>query len=354
MSWLSHIPQTIAKPTRIPTKNYDPSLPLCAVILTVHNGSSYDELFRAVQQEPPADGVAISCWNLRYEHLPDLEMLMREGGRCEVGREWEAELIEVVSDLSRAEPQSVLLNFECCSGCSDSGFPAGCSPVSLIRLFLDRQHVVNTGDFSTKALIAAWDPSLLGPNPFVRVGDFSSGFSLNFNPEVLKACPSAQLVRVGEMCAEKGSARVRALAGTCMFSVDFARTETDEYELQVLTVMTATDTAPVGDKECRCSFGGEDHRGSAGHVLMRYRGKGLLTLSAGHWIELSRLDTDVHYVQKQFEMQYGESAAKEFMANYSSQAPAMQECFLQANASMFVQQSAPVSYGNMQYSSKKI
>jgi len=40
-------------------------------------------------------------------------------------------------------------------------------------------------DFSLKALIAQWNEEILGPNPFIRTGEFHQGFTLKFDPEVL-------------------------------------------------------------------------------------------------------------------------------------------------------------------------
>lgn len=54
-------------------------------------------------------------------------------------------------------------------------------------------------DFSLKALINTWKPEILGPNPFVNIGETSEPFTLKFRAEDLKDCPSSQLQIVGEM-----------------------------------------------------------------------------------------------------------------------------------------------------------
>jgi hypothetical protein len=46
-------------------------------------------------------------------------------------------------------------------------------------------------DYSLKALIGSWKENLLGPNPFVKIGEFRNSFQLEFDPNILKDCPSA-------------------------------------------------------------------------------------------------------------------------------------------------------------------
>merc|ERR1719420_1676927 len=106
-----------------------------------------------------------------------------------------------------------------------------------MRHVLHRGHMVMCSDFSLKALIKQWSEPHLGPNPFVKIGEFSDRFSLHFDAGVLRACPSAQLAKVGEM-SEDGCVEVGALGCTLAFTVDSRRASTDAYSLQVLTVAT--------------------------------------------------------------------------------------------------------------------
>merc|ERR1719408_403036 len=95
-------------------------------------------------------------------------------------------------------------------------------------------------DFSLGALIACWDARLLGPNPFVKVGEFSDSMALRFDAEALKACDdSAQLQVLGELCAN-GEAHVHALGGTKAYAVD-----TSVRPVRVLTVVSALDGRPA-------------------------------------------------------------------------------------------------------------
>lgn len=165
------------------------------------------------------------------------------------------------NDVGRADPQSVVLNFECCPQASNSGFGeytgtvmkitqvkhlflAPCTVVEIVvalitcaflQLFLNRQHMVMFADFSLKGLIAKWDRSLLGPNPFRKEGPEICGqFELRFDPETLRQSPSSQLATVAELC-DKGQATVHAQPGTIVFTVDRAAADTNRYKLEVLT-----------------------------------------------------------------------------------------------------------------------
>jgi hypothetical protein len=51
--------------------------------------------------------------------------------------------------------------------------------------------MVMCSDFSLKALIGKWEENLLGPNPFKKIGEFGDHFQLEFDPNILKDCPSA-------------------------------------------------------------------------------------------------------------------------------------------------------------------
>ena len=46
---------------------------------------------------------------------------------------------------------------ECCSGCGVKGFQHGDKSIELMKLALDRGHMVMVSDFSAKALIADWE-----------------------------------------------------------------------------------------------------------------------------------------------------------------------------------------------------
>lgn len=54
-------------------------------------------------------------------------------------------------------------------------------------------------DFSLKALINQWNSELLGPNPFVQVGQTSTAIELKFNKDRLLRSPSSQLQAVAQL-----------------------------------------------------------------------------------------------------------------------------------------------------------
>jgi len=220
-----------------------------------------------------------------------------------------------------------------------------------VKLFLERAHIVQFGDFSTKALIGVWDEAILGPKPLCQVGSFGSHFDLKFDPEKLLECPSAQLVKVGELCEEKRTCHVHAMGGTVMFTIDKAKSDTPLYKLDVLTVMTTAEGNACPRKECTTKRGDS---GCAGHVMLTYPNRttgasGILMISAGHWIELSKLDTSVEVLQRAIEKNLGTEELASFNLNYFGQAsnPAAQAGYMNQYANAYVQCSAPVSYGNM-------
>jgi len=332
-----------ALPVRLPTKDWNAENPLCATIITVNNnGSSFDPLFTQVKQEPPEENVSISLWQLSYGHLRHL--LAALAHEEEVDETYQ----EIVKDIERAEPESVLLNFECCGACSDKGFSHPTEVFGLLDSFLKHKHNVAFGDFSTKALIHAWDEKVLGKNPLVRCGELSASFDLRFDAAALRACPNAQLSTVGELCAETGSAHVGAMGGTCMFSVDFAKVDEEAYTFQVLTVMTHQDNAEVTtSKTCSVEVGGTTYSGAAGHVSFQYPSGGNLFISAGHWIELVKLDTTVEIVHAKILAEKGAEEAANFMNQYNASPAYAQEAQVQSYAKLMVQTSAPVQYGNI-------
>merc|ERR1719238_1843816 len=84
-------------------------------------------------------------------------------------------------------------------------FARGASPtMRLMGLAVRRGFTVMCSDFSLKALISEWSEELLGPNPFVKMGECDFRFKLEFVPSDLKneEVPQ-QLQVVGELCAEQ-------------------------------------------------------------------------------------------------------------------------------------------------------
>eukprot|EP00494_Astrolonche_serrata_P027472 UN27735 len=156
--------------------------------------------------------------------------------------------------------------------------------MEFIKTALDKGFMVMCSDFSLKALIARWEEKLLGPNPFKKVGQFGGAFTLRFEPDTLMDCPSAQLQKCGELC-DKGSAKVDAMSSTIAYTVNRKKADNKSYAYQVLTIATGIT---VGSKNDMLPLG--DHKGLAGHVLLKYPSGGQLLTSTGHWVELVKLD----------------------------------------------------------------
>lgn len=141
-------------------------------------------------------------------------------------------------------------------------------------------------DFSLKALIKDWDKALLGPNPFVKVGEFSGKLILSFDCSPLKHSPSAQLAIVGNLSDTDeghGSVHMNAMSGTIAYTITDAAAELLDlndarpYTVQVLTVAEELSNANYTSKLIQrcieknwnvCSSSGV--RGLAGHVLISY------------------------------------------------------------------------------------
>merc|ERR1712187_359028 len=112
--------------------------------------------------------------------------------------------------------------------------------MDLMQILLERGHMVMCSDFSLKALIKQWSERRLGPNPFVKIGEFGGMMDLHFDPNVLAECPSSQLQKAGEMSSD-GTAKIHAAPATIAYTVDQRKVDTSVYTLQLLTVASRMD-----------------------------------------------------------------------------------------------------------------
>merc|ERR1711904_767691 len=105
--------------------------------------------------------------------------------------------------------------------------------MAFMAFALKSGHTVMCSDFSLKSLIFEWSEEHLGPNPFVKVGECSSQFQLEFSPQDLQhEDVPQQLQVVGELCRERGKAIVNAMGGTIVYTVDPNRPRTGAYDLK--------------------------------------------------------------------------------------------------------------------------
>lgn len=325
----------------LPVPDESKDKPLSSVIITFCKGSSYDALFSTVPQEAPDGKVHVYAAGLDTATVSAIL-----GG---VGGEEPAldpPELKMLADDFATEGVDVVVNFECCSACSDKGFGGvGRQVLDLTRAVLDKGWLLIFSDFSLKALITEWDEALLGPNPFEKLGEFGSKFMLRFDAETLRQCASSQLQTVGELCNE-GHAAVHAMGGTVVYTLtpEATRSE-DTYTVEVLTIQTEWGSDFRGVPEGKELTIG-DHKGAAGHVILTYPTAGQIIASSGHWIELSRLDVSLESVVAAGRARYGSAYSTKIekeLRSYKTEGE--RDRAMQKYASAYVQRSTPARKG---------
>jgi len=311
-------------PNKLFTKTLNLEDKLVAVIVTISEGSSYDLNFQSIEPTT-VPGERISTYSMECSDVGKLHDFLTGAQPVPAAPSTWAELIE---DIRTVPADSVTLNWECCSGCGDSGFPlCSCSTpwsgrrrraatrapsatMKLMGLSMRRGFTVMCSDFSLKALISEWSEEQLGPNPFLKFEqECSNQFQLDFVPsDLLNEEVPQQLQVVGELCGQQGRAIVAALGGTIVYTVNPCRTQTELYDLKVLTVVSTCSGAGPMPEAMQCSVGtGEgEKRGAAGHVTLTYASGGQIVTSMGHWIELTRIDTSLEHVLQAAARHFGQ------------------------------------------------
>lgn len=145
----------------------DLSLPIASVIVTFSSGGSYDPLFDKVKQKPAKGRVVI--YKAKLEKIGFIHKALKEKDVRITNPHLETIMRDLIADIKKVEPASVLFNFECCSGSSES-FPRKEETMQFIKYALDNSYMTMFSDFTVKSLIHDWDESLLGKNPFVNIG----------------------------------------------------------------------------------------------------------------------------------------------------------------------------------------
>ena len=340
-------------PRRIFTEGWD-TKPPCAVIVTIFASSSYDALFRDVQQQSPDEESSIAVFQMDYNTIPLYLQYVAARGDVNTTMMPQATIDaikDVVEAIDKVDPESVVFNFECCGHCSESGFAIRDDAHNVMELLqenINRGFMTMFGDFSVKALIATWDPAVLGPAPFDRESrSCSSSMLLAFDSAKLLECPSAQLQNVGKLHEGINTAELHCLSGTVVFSLktdlDSQLKKNPAYSYDVLTIATKIDHRPV--TEGRLSV--DRHRGHAGHVLLTYNNaaKGKILVSAGHWIELSQMGAETERVFSAMREQYGADYEQQLRQEYESAgSEEARSSLVQKNCRQLVQSSAPCKY----------
>jgi hypothetical protein len=314
---------------RILQAESDRELPPCAVIVTILEGGSYDDLYRHTPQISPDPTHTVVLFELNYSALNEV----LEALRGNVLDSPDASVIsDVIQCMSEVDSDSVVFNFECCGSCSEGGMGGFATVIiPLVALLVEHQHIVMFGDFSLKGLIHDWNKDaevLLGPNPFVNRGTTNDRLNLRFVPEALVDCCNAQLQNVGRMC-ESGEALVNVMGGTIVFDLSPQKSDTRRYTTEVLTRCVG---GPLGE--------------TCGHVMLTYPSGGKILVSAGHWIELSQLSgATEESVLRMCSAQMGGARANQMMADLQNSAtPYEREQVIQRNAQEVVWSSAPCKY----------
>jgi len=326
-------------PTKLFTAEKRTEAKLVGVVVTIFQGESYDEMFREVQPTTvPGERVstyAVDCGDVGRLH----DLLAAQGPGAEASGAWAG----LVEDVRQVPPDSVVFNWECCSGCGDCAFPSckgpqsrrarcasaraaqpgGSATVRFMALALQSGFTVMCSDFSLKSLLHEWSEEHLGPNPFLSLGTCDGQICLEFVPSELRdeEVPQ-QLQVVGELCGERGKAVVGALPSTIVYTVNPRRPRTDRYYLKVLTVATDFDGRVDGlteELKCTVGEGGGLRRGVAGHVTLTYKDGGQLVTSMGHWIELTRIDASVESVMRTAAHNFGAEEAARWQREYNMQ-----------------------------------
>jgi len=316
-------------------QNEDPSLPIVSVILTISSGSRYDDLFTRVPQVPPRGRTVVYHVHPAYV---DVIVSLLKGGQL-VERDYDEKifklLMEIDHDIKLLEGGSVLFNWECCSEFSGHSFGDN-QMIKNIKYLIDRGYMTMFSDFAVKALIQEWDEKYLGKNPFVKLNECSGTIDLGFDPEQLKAAPSSQLNIVGSL-SEKGTARISAMSGTIVFSVNPDRYVKPNYNLTLLSVVTNLDI----EENYKVKI--KEFKGSVGHAMITYPSGGIMLLSAGHWISLLNLDVSYEKLKSFTNDYYGEKYSVE-LEEMSSLSKEKQEERVREFSSQLVLQNSAAKY----------
>merc|ERR1719197_1652152 len=225
---------------------------LVGVIVTIFEGNSYDAMFREVKPTT-VPGERISTYSISCTDVEKLHVFLASLVPIP---EQQVEWRNLVEEVQQVPPDSVVFNWECCSGCGDHAFPClvgqhGCQDsaskiqtsapsvtMQFIGFALRSAFTVMCSDFSLKSLIHEWSEEQLGPNPFLQVGTCDHQFCLEFIPSELQSEEVPQQLQVvGELCADKGKAVVTAMGSTIVYTVNPNRRQSEMYDLEVLTVV---------------------------------------------------------------------------------------------------------------------
>jgi len=324
-----------------------------AVVVTICNGTSFDELLHNVPQKG-VKGVRVATYVIGGSFRPLRNVLKHAPEAQEQAaavEDIQGDYLQLLQDIWSVQAHSVTFNWESCSACADDTFglqEETRTALKLTRLLLERGHMVVFSDFSLNALIRWWDEALLGPCPFVKIAEHDGEMELRFDIDRVKACPSAQLQRLGDL-SRCGRAYVLARDNNIVFNVDQALRRNGGasgwYDLQVLSVVTGLSEVAHLPEEALCELD-KDNKGAAGHVLLTYPSGGRLLAAAGRWSDLVHMDTTEGLVLQTVKEQYGEDCSERLSRRLVAQqnVPTERSRIVQSAAILMVQASTPGGY----------
>ena len=322
------------------------ALPLMNVVVCVRSGASYDPLYEQVPPNVPNGRTAV--YIIPYTVLSHLQLMMM-GVEPIAGKDIENDLQKLLTDINSVNKEDIVFYWECCSQCatnfSQMQFNSGRSICSIGQdsmifisyLLKTRKIMVMCSDFSLGGLVNDWDTDLLGPNPFVLLGNTNVPIKLKFKQQTLLDSNSAQLENVGKL-SENGTATIGVMPGTVVYSVKETTESTNvPYNINVLTVSEGDSF--YSDKFCTTSDG--EHTGTAGQVMLSYVNGGTLLVSNGHFIELQKLDTNIARLLQVATQEYGKAYSDGLAENYRSLSQTDQKALLQRETSRYISGAVP-------------
>ncbi|CAE8737883.1 unnamed protein product [Polarella glacialis] len=311
-------------------------LTLSGVIVTIYDSTSYGPMFEKVPQQGPA-GTHVSTYHATAGCLHAL----LAGLRGQPFDKYES-MHQLLDDIKAVEPSSVVFNWEGCEDYRLQTFGGYRTVVlDLMKHILDKSHMIMCSDFSLNALLNDWSEPLLGPNPFIRLGEFSGRVRLHFDPEILAGCPSTQLRTVGELCGS-GSVDVQCMPDTIAYAVDQSKTRSAAYQVAVLTHATNLDKFIDLRSEFPQVISTAGACKAAGHVMLHYPSGGIRLASAYHWSELVELDVSEERLIRVAESAHGKPYSAKLRAEISKcSSPESRSSMTKSLAKQFVESSSP-------------
>lgn len=334
-------------PRRIFTEGWD-TKPPCAVIVTIRSNGSYDRMFRDVLQHSPNRDYSVALFEMDYETISTFfSYLITEGSIPD--QDSKTAIRQVMDAIELVDPGSVLFNFECCAFCTRKEFRGMRDKLmQFLRALINRGYMAMFSDFSLKGLIAQWDPALLGPNPFHHIGKCEDHIELVFDCNELRNCASAQLRNLGSLYDGIGKATMKCMGNNIIYTLREPRQyEHALYTVDVLSI--ATDFGkfwtldPKQHKMRKLYL--NDQVGYAGHVMLTYRSGGRILASAGHWMDLHKVDALPQKVIETMELMYGSEYATDIKTELDLAPSDDTVCeIVQRSVRQIVLSSAPCSY----------